>query len=96
MFSFGLNGFSDFLIFGVIFVGIVVGYYYKQLKIQQESRLEFAEKNVLVVTAHPDDECMFFSPAILNLRRCSTINLLCLSTGKSVFSSHISYNLNHL
>ncbi|XP_073257465.1 N-acetylglucosaminyl-phosphatidylinositol de-N-acetylase-like [Porites lutea] len=81
MFSFGLNGFSDFLIFGVIFVGIIVGYYYKQLKIQQESRLEFAEKKVLVVTAHPDDECMFFSPAILNLRRCSTINLLCLSTG---------------
>lgn len=89
MFSFGLNGFSDFLIFAVIFVGIIVGYYYKQLKIQQESRLEFAEKNVLVVTAHPDDECMFFSPAILNLRRCSTINLLCLSTGKSV--NFISY-----
>ncbi|XP_022785819.1 N-acetylglucosaminyl-phosphatidylinositol de-N-acetylase-like isoform X2 [Stylophora pistillata] len=28
-----------------------------------------------------DDECMFFSPTILNLRRSSTVHLLCLSTG---------------
>lgn len=40
-------------------------------------------KRVLIVTAHPDDECMFFGPIILSLNRreqCS-IHLLCLSNG---------------
>lgn len=37
---------------------------------------------VLLVTAHPDDECMFFSPVILSLRqRAIPIDLLCLSSG---------------
>lgn len=39
-------------------------------------------KRVLLVTAHPDDECMFFGPTILNLRsRNVPVTLLCLSTG---------------
>ncbi|KAJ8506899.1 hypothetical protein ONZ45_g10640 [Pleurotus djamor] len=42
--------------------------------------------NVLLVTAHPDDECMFFAPTLLALRRDSSgktpeIHSLCLSTG---------------
>lgn len=37
---------------------------------------------VLLVTAHPDDECMFFTPTIQHLHGCgATIWLLCLSTG---------------
>ncbi len=40
--------------------------------------------NVLLITAHPDDECMFFSPTILNLRRQGIlVNLLCLSNGNA-------------
>lgn len=35
----------------------------------------------LLLTAHPDDECMFFTPAILCLRPRGTLRLLCLSTG---------------
>ncbi|XP_065123164.2 N-acetylglucosaminyl-phosphatidylinositol de-N-acetylase [Paramisgurnus dabryanus] len=36
----------------------------------------------LVVTAHPDDECMFFAPTILNLIESKVaVHLLCLSTG---------------
>ena len=37
---------------------------------------------VLVVTAHPDDECMFFAPTILAAAglKCSVF-LLCLSEG---------------
>lgn len=36
----------------------------------------------LFVTAHPDDETMFFSPSILNLvDRGMQVALLCLSTG---------------
>lgn len=41
-------------------------------------------KNVLIVTAHPDDECLFFSPTILGvLDRNRAINggLLVMSTG---------------
>ncbi len=42
-------------------------------------------KNLLIVTAHPDDECLFFSPSILGvLDRNHHINggLIVMSTGK--------------
>lgn len=36
----------------------------------------------LLITAHPDDECMFFTPIIRNLiKNGCEIDLLCLSTG---------------
>ncbi|XP_072099017.1 N-acetylglucosaminyl-phosphatidylinositol de-N-acetylase isoform X5 [Mobula birostris] len=35
----------------------------------------------LLVTAHPDDECMFFAPAVLRLAARGPFYLLCLSTG---------------
>ncbi|XP_051891890.1 N-acetylglucosaminyl-phosphatidylinositol de-N-acetylase [Pristis pectinata] len=35
----------------------------------------------LLVTAHPDDECMFFAPAVLRLAARGPVHLLCLSTG---------------
>lgn len=36
----------------------------------------------LLVTAHPDDECMFFTPLILGLQAQGlAVCLLCLSTG---------------
>ncbi|KAJ6633220.1 N-acetylglucosaminyl-phosphatidylinositol de-N-acetylase [Pseudolycoriella hygida] len=41
-------------------------------------------RRVLIVTAHPDDECMFFGPTILSLTQRSepcTVYLLCLSNG---------------
>lgn len=40
-------------------------------------------RRVLLVIAHPDDECMFFGPTVLNFtanEHC-TLYLLCLSTG---------------
>lgn len=40
--------------------------------------------SALIVTAHPDDEVMFFSPTILNLIGAGwDVRGLCLSTGKS-------------
>ncbi|XP_017781954.1 PREDICTED: N-acetylglucosaminyl-phosphatidylinositol de-N-acetylase [Nicrophorus vespilloides] len=42
-------------------------------------------KRVLFVIAHPDDECMFFGPTVLNFTRrpgC-LVYLMCLSTGKN-------------
>jgi N-acetylglucosaminylphosphatidylinositol deacetylase len=43
--------------------------------------------NVLILTAHPDDECMFFGPTITSLRTLtkSRIFVLCLSTGNGYF-----------
>lgn len=40
-------------------------------------------KRVLIVTAHPDDESMFFGPTILSLtkRKNCDVYLLCLSNG---------------
>ena len=41
------------------------------------------QQRVLIVTAHPDDECMFFSPSVALLtRRNADIFILCLSTGQ--------------
>ena len=38
----------------------------------------------LIVTAHPDDECMFFAPIILGLVEMKIpVHILCLSKGKS-------------
>lgn len=43
----------------------------------------------LVVTAHPDDECMFFAPAIIELVALNaSVHLLCLSQGMTTEFSH--------
>ena len=41
-------------------------------------------KNLLIVTAHPDDECLFFAPSILAVLDSTETKggLLVLSTGK--------------
>ena len=42
-----------------------------------------ADVTALLITAHPDDECMFFAPTIIRLVELNaTVRLLCLSTGK--------------
>ena len=41
-------------------------------------------RHVLVLTAHPDDECMFFGPTIQSLLKLNvTISALCLSRGNA-------------
>ncbi len=45
-----------------------------------------AKDNVLFITAHPDDECMFFAPTILGLQSISQppdIRVLALSFGNA-------------
>lgn len=42
----------------------------------------------LFVTAHPDDECLFFTPSILSLvelHGSHSIHLLCISNGSVVY-----------
>ena len=38
-------------------------------------------KEILLLTAHPDDEIMFFYPTIKELCKCNDLYLLCLSNG---------------
>lgn len=50
---------------------------------------------VLIVTAHPDDESMFFAPTILSLSKRSDcrLYLLCLSNGEK---SHMFWDRDHI
>lgn len=52
---------------------------------QFQAILPFTTNNILIVTAHPDDECMFFGPTITGLRSLtkSRLHVLCLSTGNA-------------
>lgn len=50
-------------------------------KRQQEKIKETGKKSVSIVTAHPDDEAMFFLPTVLNLRPLYHLHVLCLSNG---------------
>ncbi|XP_063058935.1 N-acetylglucosaminyl-phosphatidylinositol de-N-acetylase [Engraulis encrasicolus] len=48
----------------------------------KETCLPSDAPRALLVTAHPDDECMFFAPSIILLRRQGiSVHLLCLSSG---------------
>lgn len=43
--------------------------------------MEAGKRVVLLITAHPDDECMFFSPFLLQSRATSQVHVLCLTNG---------------
>jgi len=44
---------------------------------------------LLLITAHPDDECMFFLPSIKSyLKRGTEVHILCLSTGVFMSQEH--------
>jgi N-acetylglucosaminylphosphatidylinositol deacetylase len=41
-------------------------------------------EDILLVTAHPDDECMFFSPTVVSAKRTAAkMHLLCLTSGNA-------------
>jgi len=51
-------------------------------------------KNLLIVTAHPDDECLFFAPSILGvLDRNHGVrgSLLVMSTGERLHVAYLQY-----
>jgi len=53
----------------------------KEIKSKYE---ENKSKTVLFITAHPDDEAMFFVPTIISLKEHGyKMHLLCLSNGIS-------------
>lgn len=55
--------------------------YVKFLSLNRLARRS-TRQNVLLITAHPDDECMFFTPTILSLiNQGHNIYLVCMSKG---------------
>eukprot|EP00035_Acanthoeca_spectabilis_P037791 m.47445 g.47445 ORF g.47445 m.47445 type:complete len:102 (-) comp8864_c0_seq1:2284-2589(-) len=56
--------------------------YTERRHLQDDDSLDPELGTVLLVTAHPDDEAMFFGPTIARMRRLGhTVHILCLSTG---------------
>lgn len=54
------------------------------LKVPSNREINGADIRALIVTAHPDDECMFFAPTIIRLVELNaSVHLLCLSEGMS-------------
>ena len=47
----------------------------------QQRNLHKPAKNVLFVLAHPDDECMFFTPTVMSMKKESNLFILVLSNG---------------
>lgn len=65
---------------------LVVGYVWTCMRVSRRPKtldLENKPHRVLLITAHPDDECMFFGPAIQRLSKIKDIQLylMCLSIG---------------
>ncbi|XP_022115195.2 N-acetylglucosaminyl-phosphatidylinositol de-N-acetylase isoform X1 [Pieris rapae] len=68
-------------IFGYLCLCCIVYRKYAR-KLPTRTRGAIGAKRVLVVVAHPDDECMFFGPTIYRLcEQGAEVNILCLSNG---------------
>lgn len=69
------------IIYLLIILVLVYSWYFFTMKFNCSKFIK-DKSRVLIVTAHPDDECMFFAPTILNLLRQNChVYLLCLSSG---------------
>jgi len=67
---------------------LVVGYVWTCLRASRRQKileLENTPHRVLLITAHPDDECMFFGPVIQKLSKMKDVHLflMCLSVGNN-------------
>jgi len=71
------------VVFAFVFCSSLFVYYMLRRQTKRRIPLKVHMGRVLFVTAHPDDECMFFAPTILALTRCGQYDvfLLCLSSG---------------
>lgn len=68
---------------------LVVGYVWNCLRSSHKRKtldLENKSHRVLLITAHPDDECMFFGPVIQKLTKMKDVQLylMCFSVGKLI------------
>ena len=78
----------------VLVISLLLGALYQPLEsnslfaTQKPGEFDVVAKNILLITAHPDDESLFFTPTILSLvekSRNTSMNFyqLCLSVGNA-------------
>ena len=68
-----------FLVYFFLFILVLL---YFIVALRNRAWKEFTGKRVLLITAHPDDECMFFGPVIYHAcKEASSFSLLCLTKG---------------
>ena len=84
MFCVFLDVFKEAAIPYTIFISLCV-LYIKFICLNKLVSREYGpswKKDVLILTAHPDDECMFFTPTILNMRNEGhRLYIACLTKG---------------
>ncbi|GFR90710.1 phosphatidylinositol glycan anchor biosynthesis, class L [Elysia marginata] len=51
------------------------------LSLKSDKDSDLVKKKILILTAHPDDECMFFSPTIIYLSKTSEVFVMCTTSG---------------
>jgi len=76
---------------GILGLSVVLGSLYQPLEsnpvfsTQKPAEWPVSSRNLLLVTAHPDDESLFFAPTILALANKPAVNLfhLCLTNGNA-------------
>lgn len=71
--------------FYVLLISIVLALLFNSNEIFNTTELATGSKNILLVTAHPDDEAMFFAPTVLSLTMKPSFKVfhLCLSSGNA-------------
>ncbi|KAI8352072.1 putative deacetylase LmbE-like domain-containing protein [Blakeslea trispora] len=76
------------VVFSLVVIVSLFVYAYFSLA-QFEKVLPF-KNNILILTAHPDDECMFFGPTLTSLKTLTKtrLHVLCLSTGNAEGLGH--------
>lgn len=69
----------------LILLPIVLAFLFNSNELFSTTELAVKSQNILLVTAHPDDEAMFFAPTILSLSRKTSLDMfhLCLSSGNA-------------
>lgn len=77
--------FSELKSLYILLISIVLASLFNSNDLFNTTALAIKSQNLLLVTAHPDDEAMFFAPTILSLTGKPSINLfhLCLSSGNA-------------
>jgi len=69
----------------ILLLSIILASLFNSNELFNTTEFAIKSKNILLVTAHPDDESMFFAPTTLSLTKKFSIDLfhLCLSSGNA-------------
>ena len=69
----------------ILVLSIILAFLFNSNELFSTTELAIKSQNILLVTAHPDDEAMFFAPTILSLSKKTSLGLfhLCLSSGNA-------------